>query len=78
VLPLASSGTPLVTGGYPLTDPAVRPRTKKRCRETNTSTGTIMLMMAPAVSSCQPCCCAPDQPGHGYGDDLALARAEVA
>jgi hypothetical protein len=39
---------------YPPTVPAVRPRTKYRCSETNTSTGTAMVMIAPPVTTCQP------------------------
>ena len=37
----------------PLTEPASRPRTKYRCRQRNTSTGSSIVTNAPAVSSCQ-------------------------
>ena len=40
--------------GQPLTAPAVRPRTKNRCRDRNTMIGTIMARKPPAVISSQP------------------------
>src|SRR4051812_26255536 len=49
------SGTEDRHGPQPLTDPAVRPRTKYRWRDRNTMIGTIMVNRPPAVSSCQPC-----------------------
>jgi hypothetical protein len=45
---------PATLASYPPTVPAVRPRTKYRCSETNTSTGTAMVMIAPPVTTCQP------------------------
>lgn len=38
---------------YPLTEPAIMPRTKKRCSEKKTISGTNIEMNAPAVSRCQ-------------------------
>ena len=45
---------PATLAFHPPTAPAVRPRTKYRCSETNTSTGTAMVMIAPPVTTCQP------------------------
>jgi hypothetical protein len=36
---------------YPVTEPAVRPRTKNLCRDTNPATGTIIIRTPSAVSS---------------------------
>lgn len=40
-------------GDQPLTAPAVRPRTKNRCKEKKTTIGRIIVMKAPAVSRYQ-------------------------
>ena len=40
---------------YPLTDPAISPRTKYRCSEKKTTNGITMVTNAPEVSTCQSC-----------------------
>src|SRR4051794_6544959 len=44
---------------HPLTEPAVRPRTKYRCRARKTMIGTVIVMMPPAVTRFQPWPCWP-------------------
>src|SRR4029453_18746776 len=52
--PDGSRSAPATLAFQPPTAPAVRPRTKYRCSETNTTTGTAMGMTAPPVTTCQP------------------------
>ena len=57
------SGSRRPRGSQPFTEPAVRPRTKYRCNEKKTTSGSAIVMNAAAVSSCQFSPCDPTRFG---------------
>ena len=61
---------------HPLRPPASRPRTKKRCRLTNTITGRAIETKAPAESRCHALPAGADEVGHDDRDRLGVGRAE--